>query len=78
MLIISRRRYVKRHVVGWAGIMDKAVNVLGRPNAAKQIATVVGKKAVEAVRITQKTRDTLARLVNEGIVKNHGSGMKVV
>jgi len=94
MLIISKRRYVKRHVVGGSGIMDTAASFLGRlltSNAAKEIATTVGKKAVEAVgnrfmqqpRITQKTKDTLARLVNEGtsiqdFVKKHGSGMKVV
>jgi hypothetical protein len=97
MIIITKRRYVKKHVVGGAGIMDTAASLFGRlltSNAAKEIASAVGKKAVEAAsnrlfssppqpRITQKTKDTLASLINDGVsiqdfVKKHGSGMKVV
>lgn len=59
MLITNKRRYIKKHVIGGAGIFDTIVNFLKRitgSTAAKAIAsklgsvakTEIGKKVIEA------------------------------
>lgn len=58
MLITTKRRYIKKHVIGGAGIFDTIVNFLKRSTAAKEIAsrlsdaaqTKIGKKAIEAAK----------------------------
>ena len=59
MLITTKRRYIKKHVIGGAGIFDTVANFLKRmvgSTAAKALAsklssaaqTEIGKKAIEA------------------------------
>ena len=65
MLITTKRRYIKKHIVGGAGIFDTIANVLKRvtgSTAAKAIAskignftkTEIGKKAIEAGKTTAR------------------------
>ena len=92
MLIITKRRYKKQHVIGGAGTFD-FLTQLFTSNAAKQIASTavkaIGNKAIDVGKtvaidagkrlvdkiltrreqaqpvITQKTKDTLAKLISE-------------
>ena len=65
MLITTKRRYIKKHIVGGAGIFDTIANVLKRvtgSTAAKALAskigsftkTEIGKKAIEAGKTTAR------------------------
>ena len=65
MLITTKRRYVKKHVIGGAGIFDTIANLFKRitgSTAAKAIAsklgsvakTEIGKKAIEAGKTVAK------------------------
>lgn len=101
MLITTKRRYKKQHVIGGAGIFDLFMKLF-TSNAAKQIASTaakeIGKKAIDVGKtvaidagkrlvdkilapkstevqpvvpvITQKTKDTLAKLINEAQTLN--------
>jgi len=92
MLIITKRRYKKQHVIGGTGTFD-FLTQLFTSNAAKQIASTavkaIGNKAIDVGKtvaidagkrlvdkiftrreqvqpvITQKTKDTLAKLISE-------------
>ena len=65
MLITTKRRYIKKHIVGGAGIFESIANVLKRvtgSTAAKALAskigsftkTEIGKKAIEAGKTTAR------------------------
>ena len=65
MLIITRRRYIKKHVIGGAGIFESIANLLKRvtgSTVAKAVAsklgsvakTEIGKKAIEAGKTVAK------------------------
>jgi hypothetical protein len=101
MLITTKRRYKKQHVIGGAGIFDSFMKLF-TSNAAKQIASTaakeIGKKAIDVGKtvaidagkrlvdkilapkntevqpvvpvITQKTKDTLTKLINEAQTVN--------
>ncbi len=52
MLIVKNKRYVKKHVIGGAGIFDTITGFLKRlasSNAARSIASDIGKHAISAV-----------------------------
>lgn len=69
MLIIKNKRYVKRHVVGGAGIFDSFIKRLVSSNAARSIATTLskaaasnlGKTAIDAAKTVGKELVTTAR-----------------
>lgn len=80
MLIVTKRRYKKRYVIGGAGIFDTVANFVKRlvtSDAAKAIGKTVaidaGKKLVDKATsrifspaaITKKSKDALASLLNE-------------
>ena len=65
MLITTKRRYIKKHIIGGAGIFDTIAKIFKRvtgSTAAKAIAsklgtfakTEIGKKAIEAGKTTAK------------------------
>ena len=119
MLITTKRRYIKKHVIGGAGIFDTIANLFKRLTGstasaiASKLASVakteLGKKAIEAGKtaarevglkaidvgkdaaiakakalidglapknqeITQKSKDTLASLINNGETTGSGVG----
>ena len=51
MLITTKRRYIKKHVIGGAGLFDTIANFFKRiteSTAAKSMATRLGRKFIEA------------------------------
>jgi hypothetical protein len=119
MLITTKRRYIKKHVIGGAGIFGTIANLFKRLTGstasaiASKLASVaktdLGKKAIEAGKtvarevglkaidvgkdaaiakakalidglapknqeITQKSKDTLAFLINKGETTGSGAG----
>lgn len=63
MLIVKNKRYVKRHVVGGAGIFDSVSGFLKRlisSNAARSIASNLGKSAISAAKTVGKELATSA------------------
>ncbi len=63
MLIVKNKRYVKKHVVGGAGIFDTITGLFKRlasSNAARSIASDIGKHAINAAKTVGKELATSA------------------